>query len=289
MIRYSAVLLLLLAACAPAPSAVRSDLRAVFARSLFTLDVTADLDGDGLSDAMEAELALVFRPFLVFDSDEAARESDEPIVLFQVRKSNIAGLSSDGTRITLVQIKWVFLFREDGGYGPGSWCDDAHEGDNDDALFELESRDDGVTWTLVRAGLSSNGPDTFAGPVWPDEAIEVHDLTHPTIYMSAHKHHEYFDTENNHDDSRYSDVSFWDDCNDDVNGEGARFLVDLYSIAKKQGWESGAADNVNNVGEPAAHPSPRFVNDLSIVFAGHSAWGAGAFYEVGPIRDKWLK
>jgi len=276
--------------CVPGgPATVRSHLRAELVRSLFTDAPAEDRDRDGLADAREGELAYVFRPYLVFDSDEAARASREPVVLFQVRLSDIQGHTSDGTGIWRLLIKWVFLFRQDGGYGPASSCSDDHEGDNDDALFDLESRDERVTWRLVRAVLSSRGPDDFAGPDWPsDSDIEVHDLTHPIIYMSAHKHHEYFDTSRDHEDSLYSDALILDDCNDDVNGMGAAFSSSVHSIAFKNGSFTSFSRDHNNVGELDAHPTPPFVNDLGVFYPGHSAWGSDDFYEVDPIRDKWL-
>jgi len=61
--------------------------------------------------------------------------------------------------------------------------------------------------------------------------------------------------------------------------------VDLQSIANKDPQFSG----YNNVGELHSHPTPPFVNDLGVYYPGHSAWGNSGFYEVGPIKDKWLK
>jgi hypothetical protein len=283
-------LVFLVAGCVEGgPATERSHLRAQLVRSVFTEDSGQDRDGDGLLDEMEGELAFVFRPYLVFDSAEEARESREPIVLFQVRLSDVQGVTSDGTRIWRLSIKWVFLFRDDGGYGPASSCSDDHEGDNDDALFELESRDSGVSWRLVRAALSSRGADNFAGPDWPARSdLDVRDLTHPILFMSAHKHHEYFNTEWDHEDSLYSDVPVFDDCNDDVNGEGDAFMARVHSIAIEEGHFTSFSRDHNNVGELDAHPSPPFVDDLGVFFPGHSAWGTGKFYEVDPIREKWL-
>jgi hypothetical protein len=269
---------------------VKPTLQVKLARSLFlkqTDDPNEDKDQDGLIDSLENELATAFRPYLIFDSAEKARQVHEPVTLFQVRKMDIGGITRGGTTISLIGIKWVFLFKEDGGYGPDSDCGDAHGGDTDDAFYELESRDGGVTWTLIGAGLSSRGVNSigypyFAGPEWSKNSrLEVYDLTHPIIYMSAHKHHEYFTKDKDHDNSRYSS---WG-CNDDVNGLGGRFLVDLQSIAKKDPKFSG----YNNVGEFNSHPTPPFVDDLSSYYHGHSAWRNKDFYVVGPIKDKWLK
>jgi len=207
---------------------VKPTLQVKLARSLFleqTDDPNKDEDQDGLIDGLENKLADTFRPYLIFDDAEKARVKPyEPIILFQVRKMGIGGITSGGTRITRIGIKWVFLFKEDGGYGPDSYCGDAHGGDNDDAFYEFESRDDGVTWILIGVGLSSRGVNTigypnFSGPEWPKKSrLEIYDLTHPIVYMSAHKHHEYFTRDNDHDDSLYSGVG----CNDDVNGLGDR-------------------------------------------------------------------
>ena len=227
-----------------------------------------DKDRDGLIDTLEGALAYAFRPYVIFDSAENARQPHEPVPLFQVRKLN------SGTRIIRIGIKWVFLFRRDGGYGPdaSSVCGDAHDGDNDDALYELESRDSGVTWTLVRISLS------FKGLEWPKNArLEAYDFTHPIIYMSASKHHEYLTKDYDHKSSLYSSVG----CNDDVNGRGARFLVDIRSLEKNHGY-------YNNVGELNNRPSPPFVNNLEPFFPSHSAWGEENFFEVGSIKDKWL-
>lgn len=196
-----------------------------------------DKDRDGLIDTLEGLLAYAFRPYVIFDSAENARQSHEPVPLFQVRKLN------SGTRIIRIGIKWVFLFRQDGGYGPNSLCRDAHGGDTDDALYELESRDGGVTWTLVRVSLSSRG-SSFKGPEWPKNSrLEVYGFTHPIIYMSASKHHEYLNRDYDHRNSLYT--SSIARCNDDINGEGARFLVNISSLEKNRGY-------YNNVGEHSA-------------------------------------
>lgn len=275
------------------PAVERAEFTAELERSIFTSssdEADLDLNSDGLVDDLEGALGYAFRPYFVFDSDEAARASAEPITLFQVRRNPIGEIRSDGTRISRVDVKWVFLFRRDGGYGPDSDCSDDHEGDNDDALFTLETRDSGVSWRLTRAALSSRGSNNFAGPDWPSDGdLELFDLTHPKIFLSAHKHHEYLDTSYDHRDSRYSDVFLLDDCNDDVNGAGDQFLANVHSIAIRAGDFTTFARDFNNVGEAGAHPSPRFVNDLSGFFAGHSAWGLGGFYEVGPISEKWLR
>jgi hypothetical protein len=226
---------------------VKPDLAATLDRSLFlgqSDNPDEDWDHDFLVDRLEYALAYALRPYVVFDSAESARQEHEPVTLFQVRPLSCLQPWSGSESTTIVthtiRIKWVFLFRWDGGYGPRSnwYCvgEDAHEGDNDDAFYELESTDEGITWTLVRAGLSFKGLD------WPTNSrMEVYDLTHPIIYMSGSKHHEYFTRDWDGQDSLYSDVPAWDDCDDDVNGQGAKTLVVLNTIAAVQG---------HNVGEP---------------------------------------
>lgn len=232
----------------------------------------SDRDRDGLIDTLEGQLAYAFRPYVIFDSDECAREPHEPVTLFQVRPINLKG---DLKRIL---IRWVFLFIRDGGYGPNSDCSNSHPGDNDDATYELESRDNGLTWQIVRVSVS------YKGIEWPKNSrLEVYDLRHPIIYMSASKHHEYLTKDNDHKDSAYSG---WG-CNDDVNGQGARFLVNIRSVEK-------GTDYYNNVGEPESHPSPPFVNNLQPYFPDdqgrfYSAWDSRNFYdeECPPMRNKW--
>jgi hypothetical protein len=238
-----------------------------------------DRDNDGLVDVMEGALAEVFRPYLVFDSKESARRAFEPITIFQVRP---IGKRMNTLRI---RIKYIFLFERDGGYGASSYCSDSHWGDNDDAFFDLDSVDGGLTWSLTRVHLS------FKGIEWPRNAsMSMHDDTHPIIYMSSHKHHEYFDTSHNDRDSYYSE--WW--CNDDVDGLGAAFLVDVSSLQRASGYK-------NNIGEPDYAHDPRyFVDDLSHKFApktialmNHvelqlpgSVWSGQDFYSVEPLTQK---
>ncbi|MGQ9638618.1 MAG: hypothetical protein ACUVT6_12650 [Thermodesulfobacteriota bacterium] len=228
----------------------------------------ADLDRDGLLDMLEGELAMIFSPHLIFDSDEKARKPHEPVVLFQVRPLDLRSL------VRQITIKWVFLFRRDGGYGPSSSCRDAHDGDNDDAYYEVTSRDHGRTWTITKIKLS------FKDLEWPRTSrLEVDELTHPIIYMSAHKHHMYFTKDWDGKDSIYSD---WD-CNDDVNGQGSRVRADVISFRR-----ANPQILYNNVGEPESHPSPPFVNDLSYFYSGQSAWQDKNFYGAGNIKTKWM-
>jgi hypothetical protein len=223
-------------------------------------DSAADQDGDRLVDDLENVLADEFRPYCIFDSDESARQPFEPVTLFQARPVNTQGNDLQ------IKIKWVFLFKKDGGYGPDSWCSEAHDGDNDDAFYELTSHDAGLTWDLTEVGLS------FKDLKWPaNSRLGVFEPVHPIIYMSAHKHHEYFTRDWNHQNSLYSCCG----CNEDVNGLGVRVLVNL---------RPAGGTLFSNVGEPEHH----LFDDLSSFYPGCSPWGDNNFFEAPPIRDKWM-
>jgi hypothetical protein len=267
---------------------VKPSLTVTLGRSLLMSSAdnfSLDQDHDSLVDDLEDAIANVFRPYCIFDSNENARVSghdqgkpDEPVTLFQVRpvdlKKECCFLSP-----LRINIRWVFLFRRDGGFGPASLCGDSHEGDNDSASYSLLSYDRGVTWTVFLAGLGDNGLQ------WPSNSrIEVYDVTHPIVYMSASKHHEYFTRDRDLQNSLYSTCFLCKGdlkCNDNVNGKGDRILVNLQAPAKLHGLP------YNNVGEPEYHGYP-FVDDLSPFYYGHFAWGSEAFYEVGPNKEKWI-
>ncbi len=231
-----------------------------------------DSDRDGLLDMLEGELATVFSPYFIFDSDEDSRQPHEPIVLFQVRPIDLRN------PIKRIGVKLVFLFAKDGGY-KRSPCGNPHPGDNDDAYYELISGDNGFTWTVNKILLS------FKGLTWPHNSrLEVHELAHPIIYMSASKHHMYFTKDWDGNDSLYSDwVAGPGRCNDAVNGLGSRIRADVTSFRKVS-----PQIPYNNVGEPEAHPSPPFVDDLSYFYRDQSAWQDKKFYEVGNMKTKWM-
>lgn len=278
-------------------------LETVLKRSLFTTQsdpLSLDRDQDGLVDELENQLASSFRPFLIFDDTEGSRLSHEPVTLFQVtslvqgkyglRKSWVwkpIPVPESGTH--LLGVMWVFLFQQDSGYGSRSdWhCvnRNSHQGDNDDALFVLESTDEGNSWRLVFVGLSSRGADRVQGypvfpskhPIWPFRSrLEVYDLTHPVIYLSAGKHHQHLTRDLDGQDSPYGGVPILDDCDDDINALGERFFADITSLNPP---------NFNNVGELEKPLS----DDLSRFYPAKSAWGTQPFFEVGPIRAKWIK
>ena len=182
-----------------------------------------------------------------------------------------------GGRPLRLGLRWVFLFEQDSGYGARSdWhCVNrkSHTGDNDDALFVLQSTDKGRSWRLTQVALSSRGGDKDHGypvfpskhPIWPlTSRLEVHDLTHPVIYMSAGKHHQHLTRDLDGRDSPYGGVAILDDCDDDINGLGERFLVDINSLS------SGSYNNVGERGFP-------LVNGLGKFYPGHSAWGERPF------------
>ncbi len=219
-----------------------------------------DYDHDGLTDLKEYYLAEQFKPAFVFDSDEGNRRPNEPVVLFQVRPEGCMG--SQCPKPLRAWIKYVLLFAEDGGYGPSSDCFDEHNGDNQAVDIKIESAD-GQTWSLVQI---FNSHEDF---VWPGYSVEfwydqLGRQDHPVIYLSAHKHHQYFDTSNDEKDSVYSD---WG-CNDDVNGKGIRMFANILSPGNRP----------NNVGEPEAHDPARFVSELTAYgYPGENAWSDKPF------------
>jgi hypothetical protein len=233
-----------------------------------------------MTHSLENVLADTFRPYYIFDDAEGARFTfnadfgaeigvltSEPVTLFQVRpKIRLSGAPSEVYRL---KIRWLFLFRNDGGYGPGSYCDgfDSHSGDNSPGTYYLESNDGGVAWMITSAALGDD-----LNLAWPyrlnssdrgrGSRLEVYDLTHPIVYMSAGKRHIYFTKDwDERQDSFYSDVPLLEDCNDDVNGLGDREFADLRQFRY---W----GRPYNNVGEPelfdppSGEDVPPFVNKL---------------------------
>jgi hypothetical protein len=231
-----------------------------------TADAAQDRDRDGLRDALEAKVAEAFVPHLVFDSAEAHRLPGEPKTLFQVRPVG------EGREL---DVRYAFLFRRDGGYGPSSWCDDAHNGDNQAAGLRVRSTD-GRRWTIA---VVTNG--AYAWPA--HKRVEWYRDTHARIYMSSHKHHQFFDTSMDGEDSPYSK---WG-CNDDVNGRGARILPSLVSPLPDR--------RPSNVGEPEAHDAAHFIGALDAFgYAGEHAWGTRNFTgglpdqgSTSPMASKW--
>jgi len=226
-----------------------------------------DRDRDNLIDELEGELANACRPYARFDSDEAARQDFEPVTLFQVRPLDLR--SPDNLRI---EINWIFLYRQDLGYGPDSWCGSAHAGDIATVRYELFSKDGGTTWTIAVIRLGRKEP-----LIWRQGTTIESYGSHPVLSISAGNHNPYFSTDYDGQDSLYS---FWG-CNENVNGRGALVMPDLKSI-----W----GDVFNNVGEPEFHPGPPFINSLDHFYAGQSAWQDQSFYsrKAGRINRLWL-
>ena len=238
-----------------------------------------DRDRDGLDDSLEAMLADRFKPLFVFDSAESARRGNEPVTLFQARPKGTVGLTNTGwddqARIVL---EYAMLFARDDGYGPSSDCVNAHNGDNETARLEITSRN-GRVWVLqlVSAGHFEWPTEATGTYEWSEGAGSWSNLQfengHPIVYMSAHKHHQYFSTSNDGKDSSYSD---WG-CNDDVNGNGARVLPNLVSPLPDK--------RPNNVGEPElfvqsqADPNANYFVDALDAFGypGEGAWSTKDF------------
>ncbi|HEY3357930.1 MAG TPA: hypothetical protein VGQ83_32065 [Polyangia bacterium] len=238
------------AAPAPAP--------ADLGRSLLAGSGDVDHDGDGLADEAEDRLATALAPYLVFDSREMARRPAEPRVLFQVRPRGCLGPGCGEAAPWTVLVTYALLFRRDGGYGPASWCRNAHPGDNEEFVLEATSTDGRVWWPRpTRLGL----PEAHVRGC--TSALEWQG-SHAVVYLSAGKHHTYAST---CVDSQRSPYSRWG-CRDSVDGRGARLL---------------AAPGGANVGEPEAHPAEHFAGPLDVLgFPGEDAWGPTPF--VGGLR-----
>ena len=225
-----------------------------------------DRDRDGLRDALEWKLAEAFKPTLRFDSSEHHRLPHEPVTLFQVRPTGCIGEDCRKQPST-VWLKYALLYQKDGGYGPSSDCKDAHNGDNQSVDFKLQSND-GRIWKLVHINISGfQYSQPFSG--------QANDGRHVHLFLSAHKHHHYFGTGNDHKDSPYSD---WG-CNDDVNGQGAQVSPKLFGeVCRKLGISGGVQtvgcrEMPHNVGEREAHDATFFVGPLdSFSYEGEDAW-----------------
>jgi hypothetical protein len=221
-----------------------------------------DGDGDGLDDAMETSLAETARPFLVFDSTEKTLDKVEPATLFQVRPVDLSSPYNMS-----VKIRWVLLFRNNGGYGPCSaLCSVSHKGDIKVITFDMTSNDKGLTWETISIALSEK--ETLIWEKGFDKIISK--LSHPVIFLSSGRHNLYFSPALDGRSSAYSLFG----CCDNVDGNGITILPEI-----------------KNAGEPEAHPEPDFANSLAPVFPDYSAWGTSNFFSIwtGKITDKWLK
>ena len=262
-----------------------------------------DRDNDGLKDDAERELAEVFRPRLLFDSDENARRHNEPVTLFQVRPEgclgpgcpyedcNVGKVGGHGYdpncyvgHANKIWIRYIFLYAKDGGYGPcAEFCIDDHPGDSQPITFWLKGDKQGFYWKLVYSDIGpshwafrDNSVFLWAGPFGRDVfKYHTEDTRTFNIYVSAGKHHHFPSNSWDQMNSPYSKPSPVDPCCDNVDGGGARVSPKLYG----------------NVGERLAHDPKYFTNDLaSIGYPGENAWEeckrfCGGFSTKDPVAD----
>jgi len=127
-----------------------------------------DLDDDTLADALEAELAVMARPFLVLDEEEGCFFADQdnsslgwkvvgdPTVFFQVRPVGRAGYcraaNNEGRCVQQVRLTYVLTYQQD--CGEEGWRN--HHGDVEPIELLLRSTDGGVSWEVVRVGVSEH-------------------------------------------------------------------------------------------------------------------------------------
>jgi len=220
-------------------------------RDAFTEDRALDRDGDCLDDAVEHEIAHAFAPLYVFDSRENARRPDEPATLYQVT-------SRGGCRAADVELRYAYLFADDGGYAESSVCGDRHPGDNQYLRLTLRVDADARTVTLR---------DLWAwGFSWPMNDARFDEGRHAVIFLSAGKHHPYFDTRVDGEGSPYSSVG----CAEAMDGRGHRALAAVERMDVPRGR--------CNVGERGAHAGADFIDDLGVFgYAGERAWGERPF------------
>ena len=130
----------------------------------FTDDRSRDRDGDCLDDDAEHAIARWYAPLFVFDSRENARRSDEPATLYQVT-------SLGGCRARSVELRYAYLFADDGGYVESTFCSDRHPGDNQYLRLTLDLRDGAATLRSLWAwGFS-----------WPSHPFRFSDGHHPGV------------------------------------------------------------------------------------------------------------
>jgi len=135
-----------------------------------------DRDADGVLDWAEAELAWVFRPFLVFDNDETyAGKYDDTwmngvTVYYQIHpvEHSMDGVTSAGPDLRLLKLKLIIAFRRDL----------THDGDTETFEMELSGiRGPGTgrfTRWRIHAILAGNCSDPSACALhygWADERV----------------------------------------------------------------------------------------------------------------------
>ena len=229
---------------------------AVLASNGFRPTPENDRDADCLDDAAEHAIAQHFRPYFIFDSRENARRSFEPVVVYRVWPTPRARCG--GALPTEVSIKYAHLYRDDGGFATSTLCGNTHRGDNQSILVRVRVESGGRVFRMTSV--------VIGGEYWPNSRVYFHGNHHPAVYLSAGKHHEYVDTAWDGAGYPYYNLG----CREGVDGAGPRLLARLESAYAPRGR--------NNVGEPGAHPSAWFVNDLRwLGFEGESAWGTTPF------------
>ncbi len=131
-----------------------------------------DLDDDTLADALEAELAVLARPFLVLDEEEGCffagqdasslgwRVVGDPTVFFQVRPVGRAGYcreaNDEGRCVQQVRLTYVLTYQQD----CGEWQEghaEPHHGDTEPIEMLLRSTDGGVSWEVISVGAGAHG------------------------------------------------------------------------------------------------------------------------------------
>jgi len=215
----------------------------------FTDDRARDRDGDCLDDDVEHAIARWYAPLFVFDSRENARRPDEPATLYQVTPLG-------GCRAAAVELRYAYLFADDGGYVESTFCSDRHPGDNQYLRLTLDLREGVVTLRHVWAW----------GFGWPTHPLRFSGGSHPVVFLSAGKHHPYFDTRVDGAGSPYSSVG----CVEAMDGRGARVEAALE--------RAGVARGRHNVGERRSHGAEDFVDALDAWgYPGERAWGERPF------------
>jgi hypothetical protein len=195
--------------------------------------------------------------------DDDSLQPFEPVVIFQVRP--MAG--SDWPRRT--KIRYVSLYRLDGGYRVSNICTSWHYGDNNTFSVELTSYD-GVSWTLDKLDWDGNVQDASSSEIEWTEPRDTYwgqmpKRPSPIAYNSAGKHHMYISVQACQKE-RQGPIGI---CGYDACRGGVEVLANLTPNG-----------TFNNVGEYQAHPSDMgvnvpFVSDLEpLGYPGELVWEA---------------
>ncbi|MBI3204961.1 MAG: hypothetical protein HYZ29_25720 [Myxococcales bacterium] len=138
-----------------------------------------DEDGNGLDDEIEQQLAECFVPAFRFDADEpsSSLQPNEPVTGFSAYRIQAAKPDE-----ILIRFEMVAMWRRDGGFPNANSVDcsdyfQAHDGDTWGTRIDVRVFKD-VVWRAELAEFSR---------CWPAEM----NGTHPVVYASAGKHHDY--------------------------------------------------------------------------------------------------